>query len=462
MPGSPYDRHDVYLHLGDARSFVARNDEKYDLIQLPLLNSFGAVASGVYSLHESYISTVQALEAYWRALEPGGVVAITRWLKLPPRDSLKLFATAIEALEYLNISKPPRHLALIRSWRTTTLLVKKEAFTTPEIVAVRRFTADRSFDLAYYPGISADEANRYNLLDKDYFYEGATALIGPKRQHYLERYKFAIVPATDDQPYFFDFFKWRSLPELLALRSQGTASMLDWGYLILFATLIQAIFLSLIFILLPLWFRRRRLGSGAPRVRIGFYFLALGIAFLFIEIAYIQRFILFLGHPLYAIAVVLAGFLVFAGLGSAASRRLASWHETSPVGDQSSWTQSACAFLGRASLGLSIACISAIGLLYLVLLPPLFSWVTALPDAAKVVISLLLLAPLAFFMGMPFPLGLIRVADRAPDLVPWAWGINGCASVLARYSRHHPRNPSRLHPRCGGCRNPLCGSCTGL
>ena len=140
-------------------------------------------------------------------------------------------------------------------------------------------------------------------------------------RRFSKNYKFAVAPATDDRPYFFDFFKWRFLPELLALGPQGAAALLDMGYLILAATLVQAAALSAVLILAPLALRRGRLGGRVPKARVVGYFLALGFGFLFLEIAFIQRFILFLGHPLYAVAVVLAGFLVFAGIGSAIAPR---------------------------------------------------------------------------------------------------------------------------------------------
>jgi hypothetical protein len=187
------------------------------------------------------------------------------------------------------------------------------------------------------------------------------------------------------------------------------------GYLILFATLVQAVVLSLLLILAPLAIRRRRFGGRAPKARTSAYFLALGLAFLFIEIAYIQRFILFLGHPLYAVAVVLAGFLVFAGLGSALSSRLDRALHGARFG----------------ALEVAVFGIGAIAVLYLVVLTPLFGAMIALSDPLKIGISLALIAPLACFMGMPFPLGIAHVARENADLVPWAWGINGCASVVA-------------------------------
>lgn len=414
--GGIFSRPNVHLHLAEARAFAATAGERYDLIQMPLLDSFSAAAAGVQSMHENYTYTVEALRDYLAVLKPDGVVAITRWLRVPPRDILKLFATATAALEADGVSQPGRHLALIRSWNTATLLVAKSPFTGEDVAAIRGFAGENFFDISWVPGISASDVNRYNQLDQEYLYEGALALLGPERADFIERYKFDIAPATDDRPYFFDFFRWRALPELLTLRTQGGAAMLDWGYLILAATLVQAAILSAVLILLPLWLRRRALGRAVPRLRFGLYFLALGLAFLFIEIAFIQRFVLFLGHPLYAVAVVLAGFLAFAGLGSALAAR---WVVT----------------VGRGSavrgITLAVVVIAFLAGTYLLALPLIFERLLALPDAAKIAIALLLIAPLAVFMGMPFPLGLGYTAARSEEFLPWAWGINGCASVLS-------------------------------
>jgi hypothetical protein len=321
-------------------------------------------------------------------------------------------------------------VALIRTWSTTTLLVKNGPLSAADIAKIRAFADERSFDLAYYPGMPREEANRYNILERPYFFDGATALLGPDRASFLRRYKFDISPATDDRPYFHDFFKWQVLPELLERRALGGAALLDWGYLILLSTLVQAGVLSCVLILAPLRFYRASSTPSADRWRVLVYFLTIGFAFLFVEIAWIQRFILFLGHPVYAIAIVLCGFLVFAGLGSGISPQLAAWVTTGHV----SATTKRWRGLGRlrlSALDLSVGGIVVVALLYLCILPQLFPLLTALPDAPKIAIALLLIAPLAFCMGMPFPLALSRVSAWAPGLVPWAWGINGCASVLS-------------------------------
>jgi hypothetical protein len=417
--GRPFSAPAVRVHIDEARGFVMRHGGRFDLIQVALLDAFGASSAGLYALSESYLYTVEALEAYLDHVDEGGLIAITRWINLPPRDVLKLFATAVTALERRGIAEPGRQLVLIRGFRTATLLVKNGAFTAGEIAALKEFCRFRSFDVDWYPGIQVAEANHYIVLDQSYFHDGARALLGAERATFAERYKFAIAPATDDRPYFSHFFKWRTLPELLSLKEQGGLPLLEWSYPVLVATLVQAVMASLLLILLPLWVAGRRASEGDPpwpsRPSITLYFTAIGFAFMFIEIAFIQKFVLFLSHPLHAVAVVLCAFLVFAGLGSRYSSRLQRRDGKS--------------FAGPAAI--PVAVIGLVALLYVVVLPDLFRELMPLPDAFKIPLAICLIAPLACPMGMPFPLGLARLAGRAAPLVPWAWGINACASVVA-------------------------------
>ncbi|MCK9382558.1 MAG: SAM-dependent methyltransferase [Sulfuritalea sp.] len=409
--GRPYSAPGVQLHTAEARGFVAASRESFDLIQVALLDSFGSSAAGLGSLNESHLYTVEALEAYLQRLAPGGLLAFTRWVSLPPRDSLRLFATAIAALERRGVAEPDRSLAMIRGWSTTTLLLKNGVFSPAEITAIREFCRQHWFDVVHVPGIVATEANVFNLLERDDFFAGTQALLGKERKDFLERYKFDLEPATDDRPYFFHFFKWRTLPEFMALRSRGGLPPLDWGYPVLVMALLQAVVVSLLLILLPLALAgsRHALAAAPARLRrqVPIYFLALGLGFMAIEIPLLQRFSLFLSSPLYAAAVVLAAFLVFAGLGARFSARLAA---------QARWP---------------FVAIVAIALLYVAALPPLLAQFMGLAQGWKILLTILLVGPMAFCLGMPFPLGLATVAARAEALVPWAWGINGFASVVA-------------------------------
>jgi len=412
--GNLYEHERLRVHEAEARGFVARNDERFDLVQISLLDSFTASGSGVQALNESHLYTIEAIGQYLDLLEPEGLLAITRWVKVPPRDSLKLVATLIEALKQREISDPGRRIAVIRNWNTVTLLARNGEFTARETAHIREFAHSRFFDTAYYPSMPAESANQFNQLEQPWLFDGVRALLSDGAEGFFEDYKFNIRPATDDRPYFFNFFKWRVLPEALELRKRGGAGLIEWGYLVLVATLAQAVLLGLILILLPLAAVKRKWPRGTGW-RMGSYFFLLGMAFLFIEMAFIQKFILFLSHPLYSVAVVLAGFLVFAGLGSGYSVRIAHRLEQA----------------GTSPVRIVVAAIAFFTLAWITILPWLFESMIGLGDIPRIGVSLALIAPLAFCMGMPFPLGLRRVAKLAPGFIPWAWGINGLASVIS-------------------------------
>ena len=220
------------------------------------------------------------------------------------------------------------------------------------------------------------------------------------------RMRFVIdaVPATDD------------LTETAVMQDPGggaKVALIDVAGLIVDAP--QAGLLALVLIIAPLTLLRTQ-APGGERWRTFAYFLALGLAFLFVEIAFIQSFTLFLGHPIYSVSVVLAAFLIFAGLGAAASGAVAR-------------------MLARRSaiepLAVIVAGIAVLAFGYVAALPLLFAALTPLAAVAKALAAVIVIAPLAFLMGMPFPIGLSRVAQSAPALTPWAWGVNGCASVLS-------------------------------
>lgn len=413
--GDLYHHQRVQVHAAEARGFMARSSARFDLIQLSAGGSASATAGATSgALSENYVYTVDAFETCLEHLAPGGLLAVTAWVSLPPRATLKLLAMAAEALRRSGVEEPGRRIAMIRNWNTATLLISASDFGPQATGTIRRFANERSFDTVWYPGMPADEANRFNRLPEPWLHEGARALVGPAAPEFIERYKFHIAPATDDRPYFSHFFRWRAFEEIMGLRARGGAGLVEWGYLVLVGTVVQAALAGAVLILLPLAAERHG-RSDRGRKRTGAYFFLLGLAFMFIEIAFIQKFILFLGHPVYAVAVVLTGLLLFAGAGSAFAPRLERW--TAPR----RWR----------AIDVGVAGIVSLALLYLIFLPAVFGSLIGLPDAARIPIALLLLAPLAFLLGMPLPLGLARTARQMPDFVPWAWGLNGFASVLS-------------------------------
>lgn len=412
--GRLFERPGVALRVAEARGFIATDTARYDVVTLAFLDTRGVAAAGLRALHEDYLYTLESFAQLLDRLAPGGWLALTRWIDLPPRDLLKLAATAAVALERRGVEDPGARILFVRGWQTGTLLVKNGAVTPEDVDRARRFAAERGFDLDWAPGLDAGETNRYNRLAGPYFFEALQALLGPEREAFIANYKFDLRPATDDRPYFSHFARPGTLPELLALRGRGGMPLIEWGYLVPIATLLQALIASAALILLPAWRLRRtarhRLRDDGRTWRVAAYFGAIGLAFLFVEIACIQRFTLLLHHPVYASATVLSGFLVFAGLGSACAGRLAR--------------------RGRHAAGVrvAVAAIAVVTLLHLAVLDAVFDALMPWPLWARMFAGLLLVMPLAFAMGMPFPLGLSRIT---PELVPWAWGVNGCASVIS-------------------------------
>lgn len=414
--GDIYGRKEVEAVVAEARNFLEGTRREYDLIQISMLDSFAASSVGLYALTESYLYTVEAIERCLDRLSAGGMLAMTRWLRTPPRDNLKLFATAVEALERRGIKRAGDHLVFIRSWATATLLVKRTPFTTAEIERAARFAEERLFDIIYCPGVNPEEVNVHNLLSEDIYHYGALKILSPAREELYREYAFNIRPATDERPYFFHFFKWKALPLLVRSLGREWVPFVEWGYVVLLATLVQAAAASAILILLPLLALRR---DGEPRAeggRLGIlvYFLALGLGFLFIEMASIQKLMLFLARPVYAVSLALAAFLVFSGLGSLTAPRLKRYAARSAA---------------SAALAVSVS-----ALLYLLLLKPLLGGFMVSSDSVRAAVAVAAIAPLAFLMGMPFPLGLERTARRGAQPLAWAWAINGCASVLGAVS----------------------------
>jgi spermidine synthase len=423
--GGLYNRPEVRVHRAEARAFVQAARGTWDVIDLSLVDSFAASAVGVGAVSENYLYTSEAFEAFLTHLRPGGVLAVTRWAQMPPRNELKLFATAVAALERMGLNSTER-LVLIRSWAAATLLVKKEPFSTPELSALRRWTEERLFDASYFPGIAAEQHNRFNVLERDYYFEAASAFLagGQSREQFFRDYAFNVRPATDDRPYFFHFYRWRALPLMSRTFRQSWIPFSEWGYLILVATLAQATLLGIMLIVSPLFLLHSRIPSsdspvskphsrGTLRLRVLLYFLALGLGYLFVEMALIQRLVFLLADPIYAVAVVLAGLLFVSGLGSAfAARQLRKGVSA---------TRLAC----LAAIVVAVTC-AVYALELHTVLTPLLKW----PLSARMALAFTVMLPFAA-MGMPFPLVLCQLGQTRTELLPWAWAINSCASVIA-------------------------------
>lgn len=420
--GGVYDRDGVRLFESDSRGFLAAARDRYDLIQISPFGSAAPSGTGGHALDARYLLTVEGIGLALSRLTANGILAVTLPLDLPPRAAPRMLATIAEALRLARTTAPAEHVAAIRTWNTVTIAASPSPLSAGQRQAVRTFCRLRAFDLVWLPDITPVETNRYTLLAKPFFYEAARDIWQGTGDRPGQ--PFNLSPTTDDRPWFGHFFRWRSLPELWRQRKAGSAAMLEWEYLLLWMSLAVAVAVSLVMIVLPLRLPGRRPVSSGPAntgnaIRAA-YFAALGLAFFFLEIACIQHFVLFLSHPMLAMAVVVPSFLFFAGCGSGRSGKLAEWTAAS----RRPWLQDRPAALAAAAIT-TVSCI------YLLLLPPLFQAGAAWPAALRVAVSILLIGGLAFWMGMPFPLGMSRLGTTRPEFIPLAWGVNGFFSVIS-------------------------------
>jgi len=405
--GNIYGNPPVQAVVSEERSFIRACDSTYDIIDLTMLDSAAASSTGIYALSENYLFTKEAFIDYFTHLSEEGMFTVTRWLLPPPREDIRTVSLAIAALESLGIDDPENYLAVIRTWGTFTLLVKKNGLDATDNAAIREFCRTRGFDIVFLPGVQRQEANRYNKFPEPiYYWMVQEMLFADDRERFYEQYLFDITPVSDDRPFFFHFFKWDRLIETYEQMNRRWQALIEGGYLVPLV-FVQALGLSLIFILLPVRkFRQQRL---VGQRRIITYFFCLGLGYMFVELTLIQRFILFLGHPSYAVSMVLFSLLLSSGGGSYFSGRFN--------------------FIKGKEIRPLLLGIGLLSALYVFLGPVLLALI-GLPLPIKALSTIVLIAPLGFVLGMPFPLGIRLLNQSQQDLIPWAWAANGCASVL--------------------------------
>ncbi|MFH1624265.1 MAG: hypothetical protein ABID54_03810 [Pseudomonadota bacterium] len=412
--GGIYQNRRVQIKSGEGRSYLQGTDKRFDLIQVPISNALGASSTGIYGLSEDHVFTEEAFIDYYRHLSEGGFLCVTTYLLPPPRIELRLVSVILSSLERMKVEVPERHVAIIRSWGTITFLLKHSEITKQEVLNLKNFCAKRRFDLVYYSGIKPEEVNVFNRFREPIYYNLITQIMDKGRREQLYReYLFDIRSVTDNRPFFYHFFRWDRLGELYRSMGKKWVPFLEGAYLVP-VVFVQALFLSTILIVLPIFFIKkgeRRTVFGRGRWPFLLYFFSIGIGFMFIEISLIQKFILFLGHPAYAVSIVLFALLVSSGVGSYLSRWLTRT-EKFPVG----WT-----ILGLVGMIIS----------YAVALPHIFTLTLGANLILRMIYTIFLLTPLGILMGMPFPLGIGILNRYCEGIIPWAWCVNGCSSVLS-------------------------------
>jgi hypothetical protein len=416
--GDIYRAPGVHVVNQEARGFFAATEDKFDIIEFPPVGGFGA--GGSDATQESYYYTIESIRSMVQHLAPDGILAITRGISNPPREELRAFDLAAQSLRAEGLD-PAGHLAMIRGNFSCTILLFKQTMTPVQIAALRTFCHQKGFDPCYFPGLTDNEANPnrppeygdFNIVDHPYYTSGPKALLGTpdERAKFLADYPFDLAAPTDNRPYFFHSFRWACYSFLKDKYGESAHIFLEVSYVMLLVALAQAVLLAVVLILLPLAPGIKVLRQTGGKTATFGYFAALGLGFMLLEMGFVQKLVLYLANPIYSAAVVIASFLVFAGLGSQRSK---SWH-LPPVRIV---TAAAAVVITMAALFLG-GIDRWLGLTQ--------SW----PILARCAIAALTIAPLAFALGHFFPMGLARTGQSNPALVPWSWAVNGFASVVA-------------------------------
>jgi hypothetical protein len=382
--------------------------EPYDVIVVSLTAPHRPVTSGAYSLTEDYVNTVEAVEDYLNLLDQNGLLVMARWLQTPPSESGRLFGMVAQALTQKGLD-PAANIIAFRSLRTMTVMAGLKPFDNDTINDVRQFLQERGFDAVYYPGINPAELNRFNILQEPLYHQLYQEILRDPQTTY-QTYRYDIRPPTDDHPFFYHLFKWRQTPEILATLGLTWQPFGGSGFFVLGVLLLLVTLAAAVFILGPLLVWRRKGLTQPPAIpfwrgRVFIYFSCLGLAFLFVEIPLAQRFILSLGQPVTALAFVLFSLLLFSGLGSLTVEH---W----PL---------------RPALAILVVLVA----IYPLLLQPLTAVALGWPEWARILLVVLSLAPIGYFMGLPFAAGIKVIERYEPALVPWSWAINGSFSVIS-------------------------------
>ncbi len=402
-----YLRPDVHVNIEDGRSFVRRSPDKFQVIQATLVDTWASTAAGAFALSENNLYTTDAFRDYFTHLTPDGLLTFTRWGFDPPRESLRLVSLAMSALADLGQNEPWRHVLVgrygaksdLHGWGALdTVMFSRMPLSDADVAHARQFFAEAHMEAVYMPGDPARNEFGQLLLAKD-------------PAAWQRNYKFDITPVSDDRPFFFYTVQPR---DVAAFILQTNSKSADLKVNVAVPKLFDAMFVSLVAVAIILLLPPLVLGTKLPQERsvrsFLLYFLAIGMGYILIEVAMIQKFVLFLGHPTYALTVVIFSMLVSSGLGSYASRKL--------IGDNP-------ANLLKALCAVAVL----VGILAAVVQPVLSAGV-GLPFFVKVVSTVLMLAPAGFAMGLPFPTGLRMLERTHAPSVRWAWSLNAAASVL--------------------------------
>ena len=402
--GWVFQRPDVEPVVSEGRHFLSRERRTFDVIQLSGVDTWAAQSAGAFALTESFIYTAEAFDEYLAHLKPNGIVNFSRPYARPPLETMKLATTAMGALERVGAEEPHRHLFVMGGlgqethgmiWAQT--LVKRSPFTPEESERLATWTESLGFKVYYHP---------YKPKKRDAL-DGLVRASSEDRAWIIEHFLFDIAPATDDRPFYFQQHRWRDLFDMNPSVHKPMAMV------VLISGFIQAALLSALLILVPLYRRGQTLKNRGGRASVFLLFASLGFGFIMVEMALLQKLTIFLGSPAHSMSITLFTLLLSSGLGSFLSRNMSR----RPL----------------RLLAIVVPLLTAAVVVDAFFINQMITHLMALTLVQRAIVVVLLVAPLGLLMGMPFPAGLRYVDEIRPELNPWAWGINACATVVGTY-----------------------------
>jgi hypothetical protein len=406
----------VTTFITEPRHFVEHSEDSYDLIHLSAMESWAVETGGVAGLHQNHLMTVEGMASCLRRLRPGGILSVCRGIQLPPRDNLKVLGTLIEGLRRLGAENPGAHIVVVRDFLAVCTLVRRTPWDINDILGLRAAIARRQLTPVYYPGIQPGVLNLPDRLPGppgepgDWYHFGAKRLFSAQSGEFIRDWSFDIRPPTDDRPFFSNFSKLSSIPLLQRAFGELWMTRTELARLFVLVAMVLTVVVAACLTVIPLGFLRemRRAAGRAPTA---IYFACIGLAYLMLEMTLLSKLTHLIGDPVRAGSVTIASFLLFSGLGSFTAQKIG----TSRV---------------RRLNGIFAALI-LVGLLEAWLIPHITRAGGGTALGWRMALGAGMILPLAFLMGFPMPAGLARLERGAPALIPWAWGINGFASVLA-------------------------------
>ena len=399
--GHPYTAPGVEVTIDEARSHLSGLDRKFDILQLSLIDTFSLNAAGGFVFSENYLYTVEGFREYFEHLSDDGILSVTRYFVAQyPVEVLRICAMARAAWEAEGVKNFGDHIVVMKQDLNTTMLVKKTPFTKEELARLSERGTYLNAQTLWAPGAPPGHA------------EVAAVIGSPDWRNFMSGYRFFIDPPTDDRPFFFNFLR--------GLITDGTDDPFHFLQMWNDALVLMYMLIGVVTVLAVLFFSVPLLTFGRGQMHkidatvaapLLLYFGCLGYGFLMIEIPLLQKLMLLLGAPIYALAVVLFALLFFSGNGSLLSER---------------FTANARTVLPRVLV--SIVIVSCV---YIAVLPWVIDRLLVTSIVVRIGVTVVLLGPIGLLLGMAYPLGITILRSYGEELVPWAWGLNGAMSVVA-------------------------------